>query len=216
MYGNHCLCVFLMLLALCTWPNPCRHTSTETYSLCRHNWHHHWPALDPSELFDPNGLPDNGNDGGRELAHFSRYGGRIGWLLHASWFGAWRGLWHQYRHGYGRGGKRANHTHKANSSGWFSHFTICVRRTGVLITQLMKTLQFENDILFCTWVIPELQDNLGIHIFKKPIHIVKKKSYFNSSLTMKRRNARYIICHLIYFAVWCNPVRHMKHLKAYL
>lgn len=125
--------VSLILLALCNWPNPFRHPYTKSHWLCRHYWHHHRPALDPSELFHHYWLPDNGSNVRRELANFSRYGGRICWLLHDSWLGAGRGLWHQYLHCYRGGEKQADHTHNANTSWWFNSFTPSVGRAWVLI-----------------------------------------------------------------------------------
>lgn len=116
--------VCLILLALCNWPNPFRNPQTKTNWLCRHYWHHHWPALDPSELYCHYCLPDNRSNIRPELANFSRYGGSIYRLLHNSWSGAGRGLWHQYLHCYRRRGKRADHLHKANTSWWFNSFTL--------------------------------------------------------------------------------------------
>lgn len=127
--------VSLILLALCNWPNPFRHPYTKSHWLCRHYWHHHRPALDPSELFHHYWLPDNGSNVRRELANFSRYGGSICWLLHDSWLGAGRGLWHQYLHCYRGGEKQADHTHNANTSWWFNSFTPSVGRAWVLIWQ---------------------------------------------------------------------------------
>lgn len=133
-YSNYTfLFLCLILLALCNWPNPFRHPHTKPHWLCRHYWHHHWPALDPSELFHHYWLSDNGGSFRRELANFSRNGGSIGWLLHHSWFGARRGLWHQYRHCYRRWAKRADHTHKANTSWWFNSFSPSVGRAWVFI-----------------------------------------------------------------------------------
>lgn len=113
----------LILLALCNWPNHFRHPNTKTHWLCQHYWHHHWPALDPYELYYHYYLPDNGSSIRRKPAIFPRYGGSIIWLLHNSWFGARRGLWHQYLHCNRGGTKQADHIHKANTSWWFNSFT---------------------------------------------------------------------------------------------
>lgn len=117
-YWGFSIC--LILLALCNMHNPFRHPHPKSHWLCRHYWHNHWPALDPSELYYHRGVPGSGSNFRRELANFSRYGGSICWLLHDSWFGARRGLWHQYLHCYRRGGQRAGHTNNANACWWFN------------------------------------------------------------------------------------------------
>lgn len=124
------LCLSLIVLALCNWPNPFRNPHTESHWPCRHYWHHHWPALDPSELYCRYNLPNNGSSVRPELAVFSRCDGSICWLLHDSWFGARRGLWDQYLRCYGRRGKQADHTHKANTCWWLISFTSLIGRGG--------------------------------------------------------------------------------------
>lgn len=115
--------VSLIVLALWNCPNPFRNPHTESHWLCRHYWRHHWPALDPSELYCRYNLPNNDSSLRPELGIFSRCGGGICWLLHDSRFGARRGLWDQYLRCYRRWRKQADHTHKANTCWWLISFT---------------------------------------------------------------------------------------------